>query len=152
VQGWVDCEPELDLNIPGFVEDDPAYTYKYEPFQVPASLDSGEVGNDTVWMLIQIDKISGDTIADKIYGYSPRQLEYGDMLSKSNEYYRISTNLFFVLIANHIISAVDAMISAKAHNDELLGRQSLWRRINLDQQVAFTDAGIRSSFGVRVRF
>jgi len=143
VQGWIDCEPKIDLAQNGFIED--YAKYRYAPMQEPGA-------GDTIWLLYQIEKTTGDTVGEYLWGYSNRQLEYRGMMRKSNDYYRISTNVLFLLIANHVISAVDAMISAKAYNDELLGKQSFWRRIRLDQQMAFTETGVASTFGVQVRF
>jgi hypothetical protein len=145
-QGWSDCEPKINMQAGGIVEESPEYSYSYRPMAQPGS-------GDTVWLVYQIDKTSGDTLRDLVWGYSELQGRYTDMVRESNRYYRISTNVLFLLLANHLISAVDAMISAKAHNDALLGKQSWWRRINLDQQIAYhSNTGIMTNVGVKVRF
>jgi hypothetical protein len=133
----------------GFVYSDPQnYKYSYQPYQIKGSCQEC----DTVWMFYQIGP-NGDTLnTNALWGYSELQRQYIDKLHVSNKYYRISQNVLFLLIANHIISAVDAMISAKAHNDRLLGKESFWRHINLDQRVAYTGTDIRSTFGIKVRF
>jgi hypothetical protein len=154
VQGWKDCEPVLDITSsgetdqPGYILEDPDYKYKYTPRQV-----AGE--GDTIWLVSRFNKTDvafADTLESYLWGYSEQQRQYSSMVSQANDYYKISSRVLFLLIANHVISSVDAMISAKAHNDKLLNKESLWRRINLDQNFAMTESGIRTSFAVRYRF
>jgi len=151
VQGWTDCEPVLDttLNTNKFTLDSVGYRYQYVAYK--------ELGQgDSTWLFYQIRKNGSviDTLNDKLYtyGFSEYQKQYIDKMRVSNNYYRISSGVLFLLIANHVISAVDAMISARAHNDRLLNRETFWRHINLDQQVAYTGTDLISTFGIKVRF
>ncbi len=145
VQGWKDCEPVINHSDLQFTLDSPDYKYKYAQYQ-----ETGQ--GDTVWLLTQLDKNTGDTIATYLWGYSHLQRQYVDQVHEYNRYYRISTNVLFLLLANHVISAVDAMISARAHNDRLLGKESFWQRIDIDQQLAYNGVDVIGKFGVRVRF
>ncbi len=140
VQGWDDCELHFDP-VTGYTLDSAGYVYSYTHYS-----------SDTLWQVNMLDKKNGDTIASGIYGYSSNQNKYNHMMSRSNHLYSVSGNILFLLLANHVISAVDAFISARAFNERLLNKQSLWQRINLDQQIAFTSNGFESRYGIRVRF
>ncbi|MBD3393655.1 MAG: hypothetical protein GF418_16145 [Chitinivibrionales bacterium] len=148
VHGWEDAEPVLDAPNDRFIDSAASYSYNYEVYQ-----EVGDPEGDTNFLFIRIDRETGKEVSSKpVWGYSESQQDYIDMVHEYNRYYRISTNVLFLLFANHVVSAVDAMISAKAHNDELLGRQSFWRHVGLNQQLAFTENGITSTLGVRIRF
>jgi hypothetical protein len=58
------------------------------------------------------------------------------MMSQSNSSYKIATNILFIVLLNHVVSAVDALISARVYNDALLGKQSFWRHIDLEPGLA----------------
>jgi hypothetical protein len=148
VHGWDDAEPGLSDNADRLYSIDEdgeiqgkTYTYKY-------------ADPDRKWLLNAYDPVSGARIADMvgIYGYSLHQQQYNDMIHESNRLYKTSTKVLLVLLANHLVSAVDAFIAARAHNERLLGRQSLWEQIHLDQQVAFDKGGLTTELGVRVSF
>jgi hypothetical protein len=147
VRGWKDCEPAFDYGSSEYNLDSSGYSYAY-----------ADVTPDTFWLLSRYNQNAVNQPADTvpiegyIWGYSQKQQQYIDMIADSRNYYKISTGVFYLLVVNHVVSAIDAMITAKAHNDELLGKQSMWRRINLDQQIAMTDRGVTSTIGVRVRF
>jgi hypothetical protein len=140
VQGWDDCELHFDPSS-GYILDDAAYAYHYTYYT-----------SDTLWIVNMTSKDGADTLQSGIYGYSAKQGKYNDIMSRSNHLYTISGNIIFLLLANHIISAVDAFISARAYNGKLLNKKSVWQHINLDQQIAFTEKGIESRYGIRVRF
>ena len=98
-------------------------------------------------------KVANKTLVNSgVFGYSKNQDKYNHMISLSNHYYNVSTILLFFLVANHIASAVDAFISARAFNDKLLNKKSAWQHINIDHQIAFAQDGFHSRLGVRVRF
>jgi hypothetical protein len=74
-------------------------------------------------------------------------------MNRADRMYSIGKNMLFFLIANHIGSAIDAFISARAYNDRLLNQASVWQRVTIDHQVAYSlDEGFQSRLGVRVRF
>ncbi len=138
VQGWDDCEPSF--SSAGYNLTDTLYSYNYKYFS-----------DDTLWV---ISRYINDTVLvkDGIYGYSKNQGKYADMISQSNRFYDVSRYLIFFLVANHVVSAVDAFISARAFNDKLLHKESFWQRIDIDHQVAFAQDGFHSRLGIRVRF
>ena len=72
------------------------------------------------------------------------------MMSKSNSYYKTAQLILITMIINHVISAIDALISAKAFNDELINKESVWRHISIEQQTV--DAGSRSIPGCALTF
>lgn len=133
VQGWDDCQPTLaeigNVNPGEQLPNLPSYTNKY-------------VRYDTLGLsyLINIFDIS-DTNSliedgDLQYGYSYNQRLFRKLMSQSNDYYKTSTNVLFLILLNHVVSAIDALISAKAYNDNLLGKQSFWQHIEIKSGVA----------------
>jgi hypothetical protein len=56
------------------------------------------------------------------------------------------------LLVNHVASAVMAGILAKRHNDELLGRESFWRRVGIEQQYVNTGSTTVPGYALQVRF
>lgn len=140
VQGWDDCEPSF--NATGFDISDS--TDKYY-FRTPNTTDS-------IWVLNMYEIGSNTLINYNVFGYSKNQTKYREMISLSDHYYKVSTILIFFIVANHVASAVDAFISARAFNDKLLHKESLWQRITIDHHVAFAPNDFRSQLGIRVRF
>lgn len=86
------------------------------------------------------------------YGFSEYQKQFSDKISSSNSYYRVSKNVLTLLLVNHIISAIDAGITAKAHNDRLLKKESVWQNINIEQQYVTTGTGTATGYALQVRF
>jgi hypothetical protein len=149
VQGWEDCEPSFSadnsgyqVGSDGFIHGE-HYVYKY-------------FRDDTTWFLDAYDSVGAEAPVEgqsKIFGYSEYHQQYLDILGQSNAYYRVSTQLIFALVANHVVSAVDAFITARGHNDRLLGKQSVWQKVGLDQHLAYNPSeGIQTSIGLRYRF
>lgn len=104
---------------------------------------------DSAFMLIGLN---GPDKQKRVFGYSDHQLTFEDMLSTSNDYYRVGGNVLFLLLVNHIASAIDAGITAKRYNDRLLGKQSLWERVHIDQAMVNTGTSISPSFALRLDF
>ena len=140
VQGWDDCEPSFDAS--GFDITDSTDMYYFRPYNT----------TDSIWVLYMYEIGSNALVKSGVFGYSKNQEKYNDMVSLSDHYYKVSTILIFFIVANHVASAVDAFISARAFNDKLLHKESLWQRINIDHQVAFAQDGFHSRLGIRVRF
>jgi hypothetical protein len=151
VQGWNDCEPYFNKDS-GFILEHNNYKYTYKHYFTNTSND--EYKNDTTWLLNRFN--IGDTVnaldINGIYGYSHNQNLYNDMIRSSTRFYDVSKYMIFILLTNHVVSAVDAFISARAFNDKLLKKQSIWQNINLDHSIAFTNFGIQSRVGLRIRF
>ncbi len=142
IQGWDDVRPRYDKNfelikniyiinkdtLSYFVHPDPESTYlSYEINQ------------------------KGDTSLAQ-YGFSENIKEYNRRLSKANAFFRSSERLFTFMLLNHIVSAVDAAITAKAHNDQLLGKKSVWQKFNLREKFVNTPSGTANGFALEVRF
>ena len=137
VQGWDDVipHPESDFSE-AFTTDSGTYVFSQDP--------------DSIYLAYFIDK-QGDTI-DVQFGFSDNQKNYSKQLSKANSFFRWSKSLFSMLLINHIVSAVDAGITAKAYNDKLLGKTSLWQNINLKEKVVSTPVGPAQGYSLEVRF
>ena len=151
VQGWEDCEPDFDRDT-GFILENSNYKFAYKYYFTSNSNDDDK--NDTIWLLKRFNL--GDTInaldVSGIYGYSHNQNLYNEMIRSSTGFYNVSKYMIFILLTNHVVSAIDAFISARAYNDKLLKKQSIWQNINFDHKIAFTNYGIQSRIGLRVRF
>jgi hypothetical protein len=138
--GWDDNEPWLQ-GTGDFVLESDSMMYDYIPYS-----------SDTTWMLRAISKTTGDTLKEVFYGYSGNQNMYDDMVDQSDNSYKWSQTMGMILIVNHVVSAVDALLSAKRHNDELLGKHSFLHNVSLDNQVAFSGRDVITKVGMRVRF
>ena len=134
VRGWDDVAPgfsadnaieitDADTAMYGAFTNDSAYfAYKKEPGKYPA------------------------------YGFSQHQITYSDMVSKAQGLSRIGSRFYMSLLVNHLASAVIAGILAKKHNDELLGKESFWRRIDVEEQMVNTGTTVVSGYALAVRF
>ncbi len=63
-----------------------------------------------------------------IYGSTqnvPQFKEYSDMFYKADDYYNVAAKAVLVIIANHVISAFDAALSAKSFNKDIEVHASL---------------------------
>jgi hypothetical protein len=142
VQGWNDCDPSYNP-LTGY---DTSGIYKYN---------NDWYFDDTLKFKPFVSKYENGQIVkgkETIFGYSQNQSTYMDKLSRSNQLYDIGNIFIFVLLANHIASAVDALITARAYNDELLNKKSVWQHINLEQNFAMTETGVKTNIGLKVRF
>ncbi len=80
-------------------------------------------------------------------GESEHMAKYRDLRSKANDYADMQAWFIGGLILNHIISAVDAALTANAHNKVLYEEDLSWYdRLRFDSGLSFTD-----SFGWAVR-
>jgi hypothetical protein len=141
VQGWKDCQPDPSFL---FGTDSAAFAggFKYR------KLDSLR------YKVSRIDSVTGK-VADGdsiIFGYSKKQLEFQNTMSRSNSYYKTARNILFSMVFNHILSAVDALISAKAYNDALIGKESVWRHISVEQHMVDAGGGAGSATGCALTF
>jgi hypothetical protein len=61
-----------------------------------------------------------DVIANNEIGnVSPRFLAYRDMRGKANSYYNIATTVSYVIVANHVFSALEAALNASKINHRI---------------------------------
>jgi len=135
VQGWKDCQPKIDQDGNFIAVDQNQY----------------RIDDSTKYMVYAVKngKIDSTTLR---YGYSAGQIRYNAMVSQSNSYYKTAQGILFTLVINHLLSAVDALISAKAYNDALLGRESLWQHISLEQQLVDAGPSLSGGMVMRIQF
>lgn len=86
------------------------------------------------------------------FGYSKLQGDFESKYSDANNILDISQKIFFLLILDRIVSAVDAGITAKAYNDEMLGKQSFWKNINIHEKQVCSGADTYHGYALEVRF
>jgi hypothetical protein len=135
IYGWTDA----DIVGPGFSADHGYVIANTTAFKVYHS--------DTTWFVNHVG------VTAKTMGYSKLQLTYEDMQKESKQYYDVSKNFMYLLLLNHIASAVDAFFTAKAYNDKLLEKESVWRHIGIDQRLAYSrEGGVESFVGFKVKF
>lgn len=108
------------------------------------------VDHDSSYLVYFINA-NGDTSKPQ-FGFSENQKIFNKKITNATTYYRWSSKVLWGLIFNHIASAIDAGITAKAYNDYLLGKESFWQRINIKE--AYADASNEFSPGLtlEVRF
>jgi hypothetical protein len=140
VQGWNDCEPKYSVTNPIGSPKGQLFTYIIHPDTTA----SGVVLN----YLVDRQDASG-VVEQGIFGYSPNQIAYSNMMSKSNDYYKFANTILALMIINHVVSAVDALIGAYAYNSELLGKETFWQHVKLDPQCS-ADI-VNPSFGLALR-
>jgi len=90
--------------------------------------------------------------SNRLYGISANQVQYNGMLDESRKWAGYSRNTFLSLMINHLVSAIMAGISAKRHNDELLGRESFWKHIEVDPCYVYTGSGTSPGYALQVEF
>ncbi len=103
-----------------------------------------DVENTKLAMNLGLEDPNSETVT---LGDSDNLKTYRDMRGKANDY--ADTQVWFIggLILNHIISAVDAALTANAHNKVLYEEDVSWYdRLRFDSGISFTD-----SFGWTVR-
>jgi hypothetical protein len=68
---------------------------------------------------------SGPTVNEYLLSASPRFLEYRDMRGRANDFYNIASTTSFILVANHVLSSLDAAWSASEYNSSIKLRAHL---------------------------
>ncbi len=148
VQGWKDCAPLFDTISPNNLYNlSPVYDgYTYFLYNNPDIHDSLEIK-------IYLNRYqNSDTTIMQAQGFSAKQQEYLSMTRRANELYDVGKAFIFVMVANHIVSAIDALITARAYNDSLLRKKSVWKHIHLNQQFSLLETGVKTKIGLSVRF
>jgi hypothetical protein len=87
-----------------------------------------------------------------MYGISANQAHYNGILNDSKHWADLSLNTFLSLVINHLASSVMAGIAAKRHNDELLGKESFWQHIDIEQHYVNTGSGTAQGYALQVAF
>ena len=86
---------------------------------------------------LEVDSPEGGTVA---LGSSDNMDEYRSMRSKANDYADMQAWFFGGIILNHIVSAVDAALTANSHNKSLYSEDVSWyNRMHLDSYVNVVD-------------
>ncbi|MBD3322561.1 MAG: hypothetical protein GF350_15780 [Chitinivibrionales bacterium] len=157
IHGWEDCAPGINLIGEKLEKQAPAgdtvYVSADEDTVIVSSNATGLGDNDSV--PFKLDRYVGgksDVREDqKRYGFSNQYDKYKDIVNDKNDQFKVAVNIMYLMLVNHIASAIDAGISAKRHNNRLLGKQSLWERIDLKQQWVNTgnDKVIGCALGYR---
>lgn len=84
---------------------------------------------------------------------SSYQAEYNSMMKESKSKYDAVNYVLYVVLLNHIVSAVDAGFTAKAYNSRLLGKDnSVWERVSLEQQYVFSGSEMSPGAVIKVKF
>lgn len=66
---------------------------------------------------------------------TPNINEYRDMRNLSNDYYEVATTMVSLVLANHLLSAIDAAIAAKQHNKKYHYSLHVGRRFTGSENV-----------------
>jgi hypothetical protein len=147
--GWEDYDLSLDLVL-GASEGDTiegSYGSKYVLY--------GYDNADWFYYVKRIIDNAGRLVPgnEPVLGYSSYQAQYNSMVDKSNSYRDAVNYMFYVIILNHIASAIDAGFTARAYNARLLGEgNSAWNRLSVEQQFVFTGSEVSPGIALRLRF
>jgi hypothetical protein len=82
-----------------------------------------------------------------ILGTSSLRDQYQSLRKKANDYADMQAWFFGGLLLNHIVSAVDAMLAARAHNNALYEEKVTW----FDKTRLESDFSVANGFGMSVR-
>lgn len=129
VNGWDDA-------LPGFTENLEVVDNRYKAV------------TDSAYLVY----LKGTDSTKGYYGFSNNQKAYSSMISRSGNYYRKSGGVLAVMLVNHLISAIDAGLTAKAHNDLLLNKKSVWNHIGLEQICLSDGRNMVPGYALKVRF
>ena len=122
VYGWDDTKPELSVLAAGQAGD-PIDSINNQPASI--------VDN---YIITFYDTEYGRY--DTSFGYSARQVEANHKRGLSNDEYRKADNLWFAILANHLVSGVDAALTAWRHNrSQLQLKSSLLDKISVEDRV-----------------
>lgn len=103
---------------------------------------------DTTWFINNLE--TGET---GLLGYSQNKKKYKALRKEERAYYDRSLLFVGLIIINHVTSAIDAFISAKAYNDDMLEKESVWKHIGLDNQLAYSEnGGLKTTVGIKIKF
>lgn len=148
IQGWKDCQPTLDqiaaVNAGSPLTDTTGRGYKY----TYTRYDSIEYS----YLVSISDKTSGAVVNPMAYGYSDSALVFQKLMSQYRQNSKIATQVLFILLVNHIVSAVDALISANVYNANLLGKQTFWRHIDFEAGIAGSGLTSGPALAMRIQF
>jgi hypothetical protein len=95
--------------------------------------------NDSAWYAVND---SGNVILDKanqpVFASTSFQQRYIGMRAQANDYARMQAWFLGGMVVNHIVSAVDAALTARYHNKALYQSETSWYdRLHLDSRIAW---------------
>jgi hypothetical protein len=153
-QGWKDCEPSL-AEIDGATPGEQITSLTGKEYQNRYYRNGSAPDSLGLSYFVNIKNKDNDALipgGEMQYGYSYNQRTFSSLLSQSNGNYKTATNVLFVLLVNHVVSAVDALISANMYNADLLGKQTFWHHIEVEPGVAGQDPLSAPGLTMRIRF
>ncbi len=79
--------------------------------------------------------------------------QYVSMRQRAERYSKMQANFIGGLVANHIISAIDAALAARYHNRALYETEHAWYdKLRLNSRIAFQDVDLQSWVGATLSF
>jgi len=137
VQGWNDAEPSITQ-----------IRENYEEGSI--TTESGMTYYIDTARYYFVDKT--ENYNSPVPGYSQNQEKFLTMVSNYDDYYRKGSDILFLLLLNHIGSAIEAGLSAKKHNENLLEKETFWQRLDFEQQWVYTGTQFSPGYSVRISF
>jgi hypothetical protein len=141
IRGWDDVTPAFLADSGGYIIN-PSDTAR---FGVCA-------GDKSYFMFVRRISNGQQDSSQRLFGMSTHQEQYDRTLKNALHWADYSRTTFITLLVNHIASAVMAGILAKKHNDELLGNESFWHHIDIEQNYVNTGSGTSPGYALQVRF
>ncbi|MCL2689353.1 MAG: DUF5683 domain-containing protein [Chitinispirillia bacterium] len=87
------------------------------------------------------------------FGSSRHQATYNSMMKDSKSKHDAVNYVLYVILVNHIASAIDAGFTARAYNANLLGKDNtVWERISVEQQYVFSGKELSPGIALRLKF
>ncbi len=138
---------DKDISLGDEIKNVKGFNNESEVFQL-ISEGSYVLGWDDAQASVASSLNLGDPNSETVpLGESERLKKYRSMRSDANDYADMQVWFIGGIILNHIVSAVDAALTANAHNKVLYEEDVSWYdRLHFDSGVSFTD-----SFGWEVR-
>lgn len=79
--------------------------------------------------------------------------QYVSMRQRAERYSKMQANFIGGIVANHIVSAIDAALAARIHNRNLYETEHAWYdRLRLNSRIAFQDVDLQSWVGATISF
>jgi hypothetical protein len=153
VHGWLDAEPSLSQIAGAYrnlSENDNQLIVGGRVYPLEPGFVADSTSDSSFLLWVPDPKRKDKYILGQ--GYSSYQFTYNQMDSDAQSSYKTGQRILLLLLLNHIGSAIDAGLTAKRHNDELLGKQSVWRRLEFEQLWVCSGSQMAPGYAVRVAF
>jgi len=137
IRGWDDVTPNFTEGT-DFTPIEPGYkNYK----------GAGD-GLDSTYLIYR----TGDDSSKFVFGYSKNMEEFQRMQNKADKKLKVAKGVFTTLLVNHIMSMIDAGLTAKAYNNQLLGKETFWQRINIKEKNVKSGSKLIPGYALEIRF